>query len=304
MTQGDGQELAPIQVDLTDIVGELEPGSIRIYQHDAQVFAEWIIEQQLLPSTLTRSHIIAYRSYLLRRYARSTAQRVFSVAHRITKELVYKDVLIRDPFEGVRWIIAQDETTHTALTQKQVKELLATIDINTKIGQRDYLIIKLMARTGLRRSECANIKLGDLTMDRGHHILMLPETKSQKRQLVKIPVDIHRLIEEYKECIGIQNAPASQPLFVGFEKGDRPTLQGIDSKGKLIWRLVKYYAKQIGVDLTPHGLRATFITLALDEDVSLHKVQYAARHQHPQTTERYHTRKINLDNNAVDALDF
>jgi integrase len=56
--------------------------------------------------------------------------------------------------------------------------------------------------------------------------------------------------------------------------------------------------------LTPHGLRATFITLALEHHATLEQTQYAARHRDPRMTERYRKRKFNLDNNAVDKLSF
>ena len=58
----------------------------------------------------------------------------------------------------------------------------------------------------------------------------------------------------------------------------------------------------ITTHLTPHVLRATFITLTLDAGAPLHKVQYAAGHADPRTTERYHRSKLNLDDNAVDYL--
>ncbi len=75
--------------------------------------------------------------------------------------------------------------------------------------------------------------------------------------------------------------------------------------GRLIERLVKHYAAATGVStLSPHGLRASFITLALEGGAALHKVQYAAGHQDPRTTERYQKRKLNLDDNAVDYIKF
>ena len=56
--------------------------------------------------------------------------------------------------------------------------------------------------------------------------------------------------------------------------------------------------------LTPHDLRATFITLALEGKASLQVVKYAARHKDPRTTEHYQRRKVNLDDNAVDYIHY
>ncbi len=71
----------------------------------------------------------------------------------------------------------------------------------------------------------------------------------------------------------------------------------------MIERVVLQYAAVASIDdLTPHGLRATFITLALEGGARLEQVQYAARHRNPMTTERYQRRKVNLDDNAVDYI--
>ena len=82
------------------------------------------------------------------------------------------------------------------------------------------------------------------------------------------------------------------------------TIRGVTEErisDKVIERLVKMLA--IAADepcLKPHGLRATFITLALEGGASLHQAQYAAGQADPRTTERYHRRKLNLDDNAAD----
>ncbi len=71
-----------------------------------------------------------------------------------------------------------------------------------------------------------------------------------------------------------------------------------------ILKILQHRAKQAGITthITPHVMRATFITLTLDAGAPLHKVQYAAGHADPRTTERYHRSKLNLDDNAVDYL--
>ena len=56
--------------------------------------------------------------------------------------------------------------------------------------------------------------------------------------------------------------------------------------------------------LTPHDLRATLITLALEGKAPLQVVQYAARHKDPRMTEHYQRRKVNLDDNAVDYIHY
>ena len=80
------------------------------------------------------------------------------------------------------------------------------------------------------------------------------------------------------------------------EEGQKPLSE------KAIWKIVERRVKLAGIvaRITPHSTRHTFITLALDGGAPLHKVQVAAGHADPRTTERYWRTKENLDDNAVD----
>jgi len=80
------------------------------------------------------------------------------------------------------------------------------------------------------------------------------------------------------------------------DKGQKPLAE------KAVWKIVERRVKEAGIlaHITPHSTRHTFITLALDGGAPLHKVQVAAGHADPRTTERYWRTKENLDDNAVD----
>ncbi|GCE12467.1 hypothetical protein [Tengunoibacter tsumagoiensis] len=65
---------------------------------------------------------------------------------------------------------------------------------------------------------------------------------------------------------------ADHPLFVGFDKGDHPRQQGLQAAS--IYRLVRTYGMQAAITkLTAHSLRASGITLMLENKASLWKVQ-------------------------------
>ena len=152
----------------------------------------------------------------------------------------------------------------------------------------------------MRRAEAAGLTMGDLSQEQGHNIAIIQHGKGDKRRMAKIPVEVRRAIDEYLMAIGRLGAPASAPVFVRFKKGDKPKTTGLD--GRDIERIVSGYARSLGLDLTPHGLRASFITQALENGAKLEQVQYAAGHADPRTTERYQKRKLNLGSNAVDFI--
>jgi integrase/recombinase XerD len=315
-----------LEAALTDTIGQLSSSSRRNYLIDARQFAGWMIDQGVTPATLSRSHAIAYRSYLQEHYAKATAARKLVVARRLLDEQRKRGMLAGNPFDDVKGFTVADETTHVVLKEQHAQALLNAIDTSTLLGLRDYVLLLLLLRTGIRRSEAASLCLADLRMDQGHYTATIQHGKGDTRRRVKIPVDVWREIALYIEALRARHEEELQrelaalgtdtdteqrrsieqrhqvalndPLFVSFRRGDHPTRRPMGDKA--IETQVKRYAEYLGLPLTPHGLRATFITLALEHHAKLEQVQYAAGHRDPRTTERYQGRKLNLDDNAVD----
>jgi site-specific recombinase XerD len=290
---------AQLDQAITDIAGQLAPSSKRIYLNDTKHFAEWMQEQGLTLSSMSRSDMIAYRLHLAEStYAKPTKQRMFSVACRLMNEQYIaghiKDKVTQD-VKGFK--TDRDEMTHTALSKAQAKDMLESIDKTTKQGKRDYALILMLVKTGLRRAELVALNRTDIKIIDGHHVAVIEHGKGDKRRVVKLRVDVYRALETYLNARGQEG----NALFVSFRRGDHPTANRMTDKA--VELLVKKYAP-VGTELTPHGLRATFATLALEAEASLHQVQYALGHKDPRTTERYQRRKLNLDNNAVDVLNF
>lgn len=295
------QEPNSLPLAFANVAGQLSPSSQRIYKHDAIVFAKWLNENNC---GLTRESVILYRQYLSQKYSPTTAKRMWSVVCRILDEQVRSEHLDKNPADGVRGLKANGNASkHISLSKEQAHALLDAIDTQTIKGKRDYAILLLLVKTGLRRFECASLNLEDMREELGHHTLFLRETKGDKLDTVKLSPDVWRAINSYLEAADRSKASQKDPLFISFRKGDHPQNKRISPND--IYRSVKEYAEKAGIkQLSPHGLRATFITLSIEGGAPLHKVQYAARHSDPRMTEHYHKRKQNLDKSAVDYMDW
>jgi integrase/recombinase XerD len=83
------------------------------------------------------------------------------------------------------------------------------------------------------------------------------------------------------------------PIFLG-AKGERMDRYAAD-------RMVKRLARRAGTTkrISPHRLRHSFITAALDTGVPLRDVQEAASHADPRTTMRYDRGRGSLDRHAT-----
>jgi integrase len=303
---------------LPNIEAEVKSSSSwRVYRQDIKVFVTWLLLTSTSLHSISRADLLTYRKDLQERYSNITVNRMFTVARLVVAELVQNGTISGDPLtKKFKPLPTNEETTHTALDERQCQQLLAAIDTATIKGKRDYAMVSLMLRCGLRREEVQMVNIGDFKLKSYHHVLDI-QGKGDKPATVKIPPDVWGYIEEYMQALQQkhprQHARLDAPLFISMRKGDRPSMKP-DTTGKLVELridikaieiVVKELGKTIGVPtLTPHGLRATFITLAMEHGATLEQTQYAARHKDPRTTERYRKRKFNLDNNAVDKLSF
>jgi len=279
------------------------------YLRDVKTFAAFLGERGLTHATnITYADMIAYQHYLGeeneegKRRSPRRINRMFTVARQVLDVQRRMGVISYNPAESVKPLkISEDDSPHIALDDNEALQLLEAIDTSTKYGKQEYAVMSLLLRTGLRRAECAALKVGNIDMDRGHYIIRVTG-KGGYRDTIKLPVDVKRYIQEWLDASERKNLTLESPLFVGFDRGDHPTEKQINPKW--IERMVLKYAEKIGRRFTPHSLRATFITLALEHNATLTQVQYAARHKDPRQTEHYQRRKLNLDDNAVDKLAF
>src|SRR5207302_2992169 len=124
-----------------------------------------------------------------------------------------RQVLPRNPAEGIRGFkTGDDESPHTALQREQARALLGAIDQSTALGKRDYALIMLLLRTGIRRSEAAALTLGDLTMEQGYHVAIIRHGKGNKRGLAKLAVEVRQAIDQYLEATHREHAELEAPL--------------------------------------------------------------------------------------------
>ena len=293
--------LAYISHGMENIAGQLSSRSRRVYAGDANVFADWLHANDIALEQINYVVISQWRGFLQEHYAPATAKRMWSVTRRILDEQVRLKRIASNPAKEVPGFKAEDESPHIALTLQEARDLLAQVDTTTLKGKRDYALLSLLLRTGLRRFECAALTIGDLGMASGHHVLSIQHGKGNKRRIAKVPVDVHRSIAEYLEATKRTALHKSAPLFIQFRKGDHPVEAPISDH--LIARTVHQYAGPLHMEkLSPHGLRTSFVTLSLEGGATLQEVQYAAGHADPRTTEGYQRRKLNLDRNAVDFI--
>ena len=285
------------------VADTLDVNSRRIYVGDLRTFVQWLFESD---RTLDRAAMAAYHRFLDEHYKKTTAKRMWSIVFRTLQAMIDDHHLNEHPARGIRGFKAQGNyTKHIALSKDDAKKLLSVIPTNTLKGKRDLAILQVLLYTGLRRSECASLTLGQMRQVQGHQVLILEEedTKNNEAAMVKLPIKAWRAIQDYLQAVSRTQLPATAPLFIAFRKGD--TLVETPISDMVIYRTVREYANIANIKgLLPHGMRASFITLSLEGGVPLYKVAHDARYKDSRMTEHYLKRKQDLDKSAVDYMDF
>lgn len=309
------------------VAGQLSPRTRRAYASDLTELLSVLDAWNVDLTAVNRDHLNAYRAWLAGESvpglaprpacAPASVSRKVSVARQFFAEAESRGLIAVNPAARLRGFQVSDESKTLGLSRQQARELLDKIDTATLLGLRDRALLSLMIRTGLRRMDALGATLGVLGEQQGHRTLRV-RSKGNKERLIKIPPEVARHLDAWRQAAGILRQEADQqetdrtPLFCGIVKAGRGQemryfLVG-DGQQPLsesaVWKIVVRRARAAGIgeNITPHSTRHTFITLALDAGAPLHKVQVAAGHADPRTTERYWRTKQNLDDNAVDYI--
>ena len=172
-----------------------------------------------------------------------------------------------------------------ALSIPQIRDLFLAIDRNTPNGLRDYALINMLIRTGLRTIEVSRANNEDIYKIADTDILRVQgKGRSEKNDKVVLTHNAIKPILVYQSARKVLDPKA--PLFASVSNHNQQQRLSTHS----ISRIIRHYFRLAGIvsnRITPHSLRHTAITLALRGGASLQEAQAMARHQNINTTMIY-----------------
>jgi len=166
------------------------------------------------------------------------------------------------------------------LSPDQVELVLAHCDRQTAIGRRDYAILLLLARLGLRASEVVELTLEDIDWEAGY---ITVRGKDGHRTPMPIQVEVGQAIAAYLK--DGRPGSTSRRLFL---RGRAPAV-GFRSQ-VAVSSLVMHALRRAGIDSPRKGahlFRHTLATRMLNQGASLAEIGQLLRHKSPQTTAIY-----------------
>jgi len=166
------------------------------------------------------------------------------------------------------------------LQPEQVEGLLASCDLSTPTGKRDYAILLLLARLGLRGGEVVAMTLDDLDWGCGEIVV---RGKGQRLGRLPLPPDVGAALADYLRYV--RPACSTRRVFVRMYA----PLHGLHGPSSICC-IVRRALTRAGLDPEfkgAHLLRHSLATDLLRRGASLAEIGQLLRHSQPTTTQIY-----------------
>lgn len=276
---------------------DVKPRSKDAYKKALKQFLAFVEARGTTPE---RADILAYKEHLLKNYSACTVSAYLSAVRSFYKYLEAERITpnIAGSIKGAK---SQGNFRKDALTLEQAKAVLDSIDATTLEGKRNYALVNLLIRTGLRTIEVERANVEDIRQQGGQAVLyVMGKGRDEKDAFVLLTESSLRPIREYLRARGKTDNKA--PLFAS--QSDRN--QGGRLTTRSISRIVKDALVAAGIDsdrITAHSLRHTAVTFALLGGATIQEAQGMARHKSINTTMIYAHNIDRIDKAAEHKID-
>jgi integrase/recombinase XerD len=250
------------------------PHTIAAYAKDVRFFLVFLKEKAGALEHVKKEDFFSYLSFLqAKNYASSSIYRIMVSIKLFFRFLKKEGLLGQNIIQDVDlpkiW-----QLIPSVLSMEEVERLLKEPVCEDFIGSRDRAILELLYATGIRVSECCQLKISDVD-----DAFVKVHGKGRKDRIIPIGKSALEAIDHY--LVHFYQKGTSDCLFIS--RSGKP----IDRQ--TVWQRVKFYAKKAGIEKTisPHTLRHSFATHLLENGADLRLIQEMLGHEDVATTDRY-----------------
>ena len=256
--------------------------TIEHYQHDISEFFMFMAEQAI--ADLTKVEYQDVRIYLTELYDKKMSRK--SVARKISslrsffKFLLREEKVAENPFALVSIPKAQKKLPEF-FYEEEMMQLFNACEASTPLGQRNKALLELLYATGIRVSECSQIRLKDLDM---YLSTVLVRGKGSKERYVPFGSFAQDALDTYinhgrKKLLA--NGNVQENLFLN-ARGGPLTARGIRT---ILDKIIE--KSSLTGKIHPHMLRHTFATHLMANGADMRTVQELLGHAFLSSTQVY-----------------
>jgi integrase/recombinase XerD len=183
----------------------------------------------------------------------------------------------------------------TRIEPEDMRRLCESPDTTTLVGKRDAALLATLASSGIRASELASLKVGQIVKRGRFHFLQVRGKTDIDYRDAHLSVEARTLMMQWLAARPVM----SDYVFTSFEgRGRRVSDKPISEAG--VWQTVKKYAAQCELEhIKPHDFRRFVGTQLAATDIR--KAQLALGHASIEITARHYVLD-SLEGGATDNL--
>jgi integrase/recombinase XerD len=261
---------------------DVRESSKLLYKRTLNQYFTWVSSKGYSLSEITRAQILEYKTDLLASGMSSLTVGSYITSVRRFYEWTEANKHYPNVAKGVKTPKRLQQFRKQPLQPEQATALLSYYQDK---ALRDFAIINLLLRTGLRTIEAIRANVGDITFKGSQRVLLVHgKGRDEKDNFIVLTDKAYQPIARYLATRS--NPAATEPLFTSTSnnsKGDRLSTRTISF-------IAKEGLKAIGLDeraFTAHSLRHTTAVNILRAGGTLETAQFTLRHSNPATTQIY-----------------
>ena len=250
-----------------------------LVRRNLEKFSNWLNDIKQLDS-ITTDDLSEYLSKRKKEGLAASSIRQNVVSLKIFfRFLCNNKILSEDIAEGL-FSPKPEQLLPKTINQKDVKQLLESIETSDPLGMRDRALIELLYSSGLRLGEIMEALLENLYLEEGH---IRVTGKGNKTRIVPIGKKALEEINNYldKGRKKLVNSKSTSRIFL--------SIRGKKLSPSRIWKIVKERSKRADIKspIHPHQLRHSFATHLLSGGADLRIIQELLGHADISTTQIY-----------------
>jgi len=261
---------------------DVKPNSRESYRRTLRQFFNWVERHGYNLTQLTREDLLEYKADLLASGLTSLTVSAYITSLRKFYEWAEGMKYYPNIAKGVKLPRRKQQFKKQPLTTAQATQLLQYYQGR---ALRDFAIVNLLLRTGLRTIEVIRANVEDITYKGEKRVLLIQgKGRDEKDNFVELMDKTYIPIREYLATR--TSVKGSEPLFISTSNNSRGQ--------RLTTRSISYIAKEglkgIGLNersFTAHSLRHTMAVNILRAGGTLEQAQESLRHSNPATTQIY-----------------
>ncbi len=168
-------------------------------------------------------------------------------------------------------------------SKDEIERLLASVDRNNPVGKRDYAILILAARLGIRSGDIVNLQFENFLWEKNE--IHFVQQKTGQMQTLPLPNDVGEAIIEYLR----NGRPVSEEKYI-FLKANAPYTA---LNASTLHPIMKKYAQRAHLKNDPprkfglHAFRHSLASNLLNKEIPLPIISEILGHQKTETTTVY-----------------